>query len=75
MLVAVLDLVAIPVGTKLRFGHDVILEITGITAPCKRMDEAHQGLKDALHGLRGGLTCRVIQGGRLGIADTIVISP
>lgn len=75
VLVSGLDFSAIPIGTKLRFGDDVILEVTGITKPCNRMDEQHQGLKDALHGVRGGFTCRVIQGGRLNIADTVVIPP
>ena len=53
------------VGKHLYIGSDpIILEVTGETDPCNRMDEAYQGLQAALaKDWRGGLTCRVIQGG------------
>ena len=52
------------VGKILRIGKDIELEITGETEPCKRMDEAHHGLKDALSvEWRGGVTCRVLKEG------------
>ena len=61
------------VGKEMYF-HDegalgTILEIIGETDPCKRMDEAHEGLRRVLTpDWRGGVTCRVVQGGvvRLG---------
>ena len=43
---------------------EVLLEVTGETTPCNRMDEAFMGLKQALTPVwRGGVTCRVVQGG------------
>lgn len=58
-------------GKQLRVG-DLILEITGETEPCYRMDEQHEGLKSALQSAwRGGVTCRVIQSGSIKIGDEV----
>lgn len=49
-------------GKKIHLG-DAILEITGETDPCHRMESLHPGLFKALaQGWRGGVTCRVVQG-------------
>ncbi len=56
----------------------VVLEVTGETRPCSRMDEARPGLLKALGpDWRGGATCRVLSGGtiRTGDAIRILISP
>jgi len=45
---------------------DALLEITGETDPCERMEAVHPGLFNALaKGWRGGVTCRVVRGGLL----------
>ena len=50
-------------GAVLRIG-DVLLQVTGETDPCSRMEEAAEGLCSALTpDWRGGACCRVIQGG------------
>jgi len=52
------------VGKQLSIGDNVILKITGETVPCPRMDEIFMGLMDSLKpDWRGGVNCRVIQGG------------
>lgn len=54
------------------------LEVTAQTYPWRRMEQAHRGLMKALApDWRGGVTCRVVEGGivRLGDAVTIVSSP
>lgn len=64
-------------GAVLRIGS-VLIEVTYPTQPCRRMDEAHQGLLRALHpDWRGGITAKVVNGGtvRLGDAVEIVSSP
>ena len=64
-------------GGVLRIGP-VVLEITGQTNPCHRMEAAHAGLLSALHpNWRGGVTCRVREGGsiRLGDAVEILVAP
>lgn len=54
-------------GKRIRFG-EAVLEITGETEPCKRMNEVAQGLKDALTPLwRAGVTCRVIETGEIAV--------
>ncbi len=60
-------------GAQLKIGP-VVLEVTYPTQPCKRMDEVHPGLLKALHpDWRGGVTCRVLEGGRVCIGDEAVV--
>jgi MOSC domain-containing protein YiiM len=50
-------------GARIALG-DVLLEVTGETDPCERMEAAQPGLFDALaNGWRGGVTCRVLANG------------
>ncbi len=60
------------VGKKMRIGKHLLVEITGETAPCKRMDEAYNGLKNALKiDWRGGVNCRVLREGNIKLEDRI----
>jgi MOSC domain-containing protein YiiM len=60
-------------GGLLKIGS-VELEVTDQTVPCGRMDEAHKGLLKALHpDWRGGVTCKVVQGGQVEIGDTVEV--
>ncbi len=60
-------------GAVLAIGP-VRLEVTAQTFPCRRMDEAHPGLLKALApDWRGGISCRVIEGGRLQIGAAVVV--
>mgnify|MGYP001261616413 FL=1 len=62
------------VGQILSIG-DVQLQITKETVPCFRMDEAHDGLQEALAShWRGGVCCRVLKGGHVQVGDTVHIS-
>ena len=64
-------------GGVVRVGP-VILEVTAQTVPCGRMDEAQPGLLKALYPeWRGGICCRVVQGGtvRLGDGVEVLVSP
>jgi MOSC domain-containing protein YiiM len=61
-------------GCRLRIGTEVVLEITGELEPCERMDEAHEGLREALMpDWRGGLTCRVLSGGGIAAGDPVAL--
>jgi MOSC domain-containing protein YiiM len=59
------------VGRTIHIG-DVILEITGETDPCWKMDKAHEGLKDVLMpSWRGGVCCKVLQPGTIKTGDNV----
>lgn len=53
----------------------VRLEVTAETYPCRRMEETHRGLMKALacEG-RGGVTCRVLEGGAVALGDQVRIT-
>jgi MOSC domain-containing protein YiiM len=61
-------------GARIRFASGLVLEVTGECDPCSRMEEVATGLKGALlpH-WRGGVTTRVIEGGRLEVGDQVRI--
>lgn len=60
-------------GGTVRIGQ-AVLEITYPTVPCARMDEAFPGLKRALYPeWRGGITCRVLEAGRIAIGDAVEV--
>jgi MOSC domain-containing protein YiiM len=49
---------------------DAVLEITGETDPCQRMDAQWPGLREALApDWRGGLLTRVVSGGPIAVGD------
>ena len=51
---------------------EVLLEVTGETDPCDRMDEAAPGLYQALlPQWRGGACCRVIKAGTISLEDEV----
>ncbi len=61
------------VGFRLRVG-EVLLEITGETRPCRHI-EVQPGLREALEPeWRGGVTCGVLEGGRLAVGDAVDLS-
>lgn len=60
-------------GSRLSVGP-ALLEVTAETYPCARMEEARSGLLAALaRDGRGGVTCRVIEGGRIAIGDPVAV--
>lgn len=67
-------LMPLPVGTRLRLGDAVLLELTGECEPCERMDEIMPGLQAELQQQRGMLA-RVLAGGAVRPGDRIVLAP
>jgi MOSC domain-containing protein YiiM len=58
-------------GSKIAIG-DVVVEVRDQTSPCQQMENAQAGLRKALSGdWRGGVCCRVISGGEIGIGDSV----
>ena len=61
------------VGRRLKVG-EAILEVCTEIDPCSRMDEAAQGLMEALvPDWRGGAGCRVIAGGAVRVGDAVTV--
>jgi MOSC domain-containing protein YiiM len=67
-----LNVMELPVGSRLHLGTSAVLEITKVCEPCFRMDEIREGLKQELEGRRG-MVSRVIQGGSIQVGDPIVV--
>ena len=66
--------VAVPrEGKRLVIGS-LVLEVTQETQPCQVMEAAHRGLRAALTpDWRGGVCCRVVQGGTIRVGDRVEI--
>jgi MOSC domain-containing protein YiiM len=64
------DVMRLPLGTRLRLGGRAILEITAVCEPCFRMDEIREGLRMELDGRRGMISV-VVEGGTIRVGDPI----
>ncbi|MGW8887497.1 MOSC domain-containing protein [Streptomyces sp. NPDC055749] len=76
-----LDLLGLPVGTRLCIGDDAILEVTGLRNPCLQIDIFQDGLlkqvvgRDAAGSLvrKAGIMSVVLEGGVVRPGDTIKV--
>lgn len=62
-----IDLLALPLGTRLRLGAEAVLEITGLRTPCGQIDHYQAGLQDQLWGKPDALGNRARRGGVMSI--------
>jgi MOSC domain-containing protein YiiM len=76
-----LDILALPTGTRLVFGDQAIVEVTGLRSPCVQMDRFRPGLmaavldRDEKGGLvrKAGIMNIVIQSGEVRSGDGIQV--
>lgn len=74
-----IDLLALPVGARLRLGADAVVEITGLRNPCSQLDRFQPGLMAAVLGRdeqgnvvrKSGIMGIVLTGGEVRPGDTI----
>ena len=67
-----IDLVSLPVGTKLSVGEEVVLEVTQIGKECHTRCAIYQQAGDCIMP-KEGIFARVLTGGRVKIGDKIKI--
>jgi len=76
-----IDLIDLPLDTRLQIGESVHLEITGLRNPCKQIDNFQKGLMQAVLShdeegnllLRAGVMAIVLEGGTVRIGDKISV--
>ncbi len=76
-----LDLVAFPLGTRLRLGGEAVVELTGLRNPCAQLDGLHPGLMKAVLGRdaegslvrKAGVMAIVVSGGVVRPGDGIAV--
>jgi MOSC domain-containing protein YiiM len=77
-----IDLLSLPVGTKLHIGSDAVVELTGLRNPCVQIDRFQKGLMKAVLDrdnegklvLKAGVMGIVLAGGDVRTGDTISIT-
>ena len=68
-----IDLCALKIGSKLRLGTDVELEITQLGKECHSRCEIFEQIGDCIMP-REGIFARVLKGGSISVSDTIEIN-
>lgn len=69
-----IDLLSLPIGTKLRIGADVLIEITQIGKVCHDRCRIFQEVGDCVMP-REGIFARVVSGGDAAAGDSIAVEP
>ena len=76
------DLLALPVGARLRLGADAVVEITGLRNPCGQLDGIQPGLRsatierdadDEIAVRKAGIMGVVVTGGEVRPGDAIAV--
>ena len=75
------DLLALPVGTRLLLGENAVVELTGLRNPCTQLDDFQPGLMAQLVGRdaqgvvvrRGGVMGIVLSAGEVRAGDPITV--
>ena len=76
-----IDLIGLPLGTRLLLGSSAVVEITGLRNPCAKLEELQKGLMRAVLGRddegrlvrKAGVMSIVVSGGEVGIGDPIAV--
>jgi MOSC domain-containing protein YiiM len=66
-----IDVLALPVGTRLQFGENAVIELTGSRNPCGQLNGLHEGLLNAARTRGVGAMAIVISGGVVRAGDQV----
>lgn len=77
-----IDLLSLPVGTRLRLGENAVVQVTGLRNPCRQIDKFQPGLMAAMLGrdaqgqvaIRSGIMGIVVAGGDVRPGDVIGVA-
>jgi MOSC domain-containing protein YiiM len=77
-----IDLLGLPVGTRLHLGADAVVQVTGLRNPCRQLDRFQAGLMAAMLGrdaaghvrIKSGIMGIVITGGDVRPGDAIALA-
>ena len=75
------DLLSLPLGTKLEFPSGAVIELTGLRDPCKKLNKIQEGLihkfvyknNEGRRGVKSGVMSIVLKGGDIRPDDSIKI--
>ena len=67
-----IDLLSLPIGTRLKVGEDVVLEVTQIGKECHTRCDIYRQAGDCVMP-KEGIFARVIAGGSLKTGDTVMV--
>jgi len=75
------DLLGLPAGSRLRLGHDAVVELTGLRNPCVQLDRFASGLTGAVLARDGqgrpvrkaGVMAVVVAGGQVRPGDPVTV--
>ncbi|MGQ0745015.1 MAG: TSUP family transporter [Acidimicrobiales bacterium] len=79
--VAGVDLVSLPLGTRLSLGSDAVVELTGLRTPCRQLDAVAPGLAaalfpagpDGVRRRRAGVMAVVVRSGEVRAGDGVTV--
>jgi len=78
-----IELLTLPVGTRLHLGDEAVIELTGLRTPCSQVDAYREGLQQHLWGARdakgkrtrrAGVMSVVLHGGTVATGDAIRVA-
>lgn len=68
-----IEVLALPVGTRLRLGDDAVIELTGSRNPCRQLNGLSAGLLDAVRTRGVGAMAIVLEGGVVRAGDAVEV--
>jgi MOSC domain-containing protein YiiM len=66
-----IDVLSLPVGTRMSLGDDAVIELTGARNPCRQLNGFQQGLLDAVRVRGVGAMAIVVTGGIVRAGDVV----